>query len=218
MATTASADFCTPFSRGCPVDSRSRQACRPPAVSRCVLGDRPCRIYRRAVPTSIGHLDLVLDCPPHNGLVSGSCSSGLKLPSWSRTPRRQRAPSLPSDSASRPTPLLRRMVPLVAVHRGLAPPKHTTCVAHTKGAPDVHPGLLVFPRPHPPRPNCQHTRTTPRHITGRIRLVPWVKTPPPKSPRPINALTTAQICGTSATPSRLRISTLITHVKMGKGD
>ena len=130
MATTASADFCTPFSRGCPVDSRSRQACRPPTVSRCVLGDRPCRIYRRAVRTSIGHLDLMLDCPPHGGLVSGSCSSGLKLPSWSRTPRRQRSPSLPSDSASRPTPLLRRMVPLVAAHRGLAPPKHTTCVAH----------------------------------------------------------------------------------------
>ena len=148
MATTASADFCTPFSRGCPVDSRSRQACRPPTVSRCVLGDRPCRIYRRAVRTSIGHLDLMLDCPPHGGLVSGSCSSGLKLPSWSRTPRRQRSPSLPSDSASRPTPLLRRMVPLVAAHRGLAPPKHTTCVAHIKKASQTQclQGLIVGPR------------------------------------------------------------------------
>ena len=67
----------------------------------------------------------MLDCPCARGLVSGSCSSGLNSRHGGKPP------SLPSDSASRPTPLLRRTVPLVAARRGLAPPKHTTCLAHT---------------------------------------------------------------------------------------
>src|SRR5438270_10641374 len=51
-------------------------------------------------------------------------------------------PSLPSDSASRPTPLLRRTVPLITARRGLSPPKHTTCVAHNDEA-------VPAPRPAP---------------------------------------------------------------------
>src|SRR5580704_1924545 len=66
-------------------------------------------------------LDPLLDHPHHAGLLSGFCSSGLN----SRH-------GLPSDSASRPTPLLRRTVPLITARRGLAPPRHTTCVAHNR--------------------------------------------------------------------------------------
>ena len=37
-------------------------------------------------PNEYGPLDLMLDCPCRGGLVSGSCSSGLQFPSWSRVP------------------------------------------------------------------------------------------------------------------------------------
>ena len=39
--------------------------------------------------------------------------------------------TLPSDSASRRTPLLRLAVPVIAARRGLAPPRFTTCLAQS---------------------------------------------------------------------------------------
>jgi hypothetical protein len=48
--------------------------------------------------------------PRHTGLVSASCTSNPRF--------RHR---LSSDPASRRAPLLRRMVPVITVHRGLAP-------------------------------------------------------------------------------------------------
>jgi hypothetical protein len=67
---------------------------------------------------------------------------GSELPSWTRVAQR-RYPSLPSDSASRLTPLLRPTVPLITARRGLSPPKHATCVAHKKSrtAEDLQCGL-----------------------------------------------------------------------------
>ena len=52
--------------------------------------------------------------PRHTGLVSASCTSNPRF--------RHR---LSSDPASRLAPLLRRMVPVITVHRGLAPPECT---------------------------------------------------------------------------------------------
>src|SRR6516164_4070445 len=57
--------------------------------------------------------------PHHAGLVSGFCSSNPSL-----------RPRLPSDSASRRTPLPSLAVPVITARRGLAPPKNTTCLAH----------------------------------------------------------------------------------------
>src|SRR5271155_5740194 len=53
--------------------------------------------------------------PRHTGLVSAFYTSNPRF--------RHR---LSSDPASRRTPLLRRMVPVITVHRGLAPPECTS--------------------------------------------------------------------------------------------
>lgn len=85
----------------------------------CVPGWRPCRIYRLASERVLG--------------ISIRCSIARTMAALYPVPVRQvsnsrhgaKPPSLPSDSASRPTPLLRRMVPLVTAHRGLPPPNLT---------------------------------------------------------------------------------------------
>src|SRR5881296_1875102 len=53
--------------------------------------------------------------PHHTGLISASCTS---------TPRFRHR--LSSDPALRRTPLPRRMVPVITVHRGLPPPECTS--------------------------------------------------------------------------------------------
>src|SRR5438876_233856 len=55
------------------------------------------------------------DYPHHTGLISASCTSNPRL--------RHR---LSSDPALRRTPLPRRMVPVITVHRGLPPPECTS--------------------------------------------------------------------------------------------
>src|ERR1700692_3056571 len=55
------------------------------------------------------------DYPRHTGLVSASYTSNPRFRHW-----------LSSDPASRLAPLLRRMAPVITVHRGLAPPECTS--------------------------------------------------------------------------------------------
>ena len=51
--------------------------------------------------------------------------------------------TLPSDSASQRTPLLRLAVPVITARRGLAPPRFTTCLAH-KSKPPLKSGWLLL--------------------------------------------------------------------------
>src|SRR6516162_8293982 len=77
------------------------------------------RIYLRACPNDFRASPSMAGLPHHAGLVSGFCSSNPSL-----------RPRLPSDSASRRTPLPSLAVPVITARRGLAPPKNTTCLAH----------------------------------------------------------------------------------------
>src|SRR6516225_10908501 len=77
------------------------------------------RIYLRACPNDFRASPSIAGLPHHAGLVSGFCSSNPSL-----------RPRLPSDSASRRTPLPSLAVPVITARRGLAPPKNTTCLAH----------------------------------------------------------------------------------------
>src|SRR5436309_7571401 len=71
--------------------------------------------------------------PRHTGLISASYTSNPRF--------RHR---LSSDPASRRAPLLRRMVPVITVHRGLPPPECTSLLdTHRVGGAS---------RPRPPTP------------------------------------------------------------------
>jgi hypothetical protein len=86
----------------------------------------PRRIYPRSAPDDYWASPSLAGLPRRAGLLSGFCSSG---PSFASLPSGR---PLPSDSASRRTPLLRLAVPVITVRRGLAPPRYTTCLAHKR--------------------------------------------------------------------------------------
>jgi hypothetical protein len=72
---------------------------------------------------------------PHAGLISGSV----------RRVRDQRH-RLPSDSASRRTPLPSLAVPITMARRGLSPPTFTTCLAHNNAngaCPSIGPAVRL---------------------------------------------------------------------------
>src|ERR1700677_1003254 len=73
------------------------------------------RIYRHGVPNDDRASPSLARYPRHTGLVSASYMSNSRL--------RHR---LSSDPASRRAPLLRRMVPVITVDRGFAPPECTS--------------------------------------------------------------------------------------------
>src|SRR5687768_9691964 len=80
-ATTASADSCAVVSHRCRRGGPCGRRRRPPRVSHVSLAQAPPDLPPRH-PNEYGRLDLMLDYPCRGGLVSGSCSSGLTLPSW----------------------------------------------------------------------------------------------------------------------------------------
>ena len=86
------------------------------------LGTR--RIYPRSLPDDYWASPSTDALPRCAGLLSGSCSSS---PSFAYLSLDR---PLPSDSASRRTPLLRLAVPAISARRGLSPPRYTTCLAH----------------------------------------------------------------------------------------
>src|SRR5579863_9840380 len=61
-------------------------------------------------------------CPHHAGLISATMTGVIAT--CSSHPRLRHR--LSSDPASRRAPLLRRMVPVITVHRGLPPPECTS--------------------------------------------------------------------------------------------
>src|SRR6516162_2072478 len=82
------------------------------------------RIYLRACPNDFRASPSIAGLPHHAGLVSGFCSSSPSL--WHR---------LPSDSASRRTPLPSLAVPVITARRGLTPPGSKTCLARKERDP-----------------------------------------------------------------------------------
>ena len=76
---------------------------------------------RMAFRMSIGRPRPWPGYPRHIGLISASCSSHPRFRLW-----------LSSDPASRRAPLLRRMVPVITVHRGLSPPEMHITTRHTR--------------------------------------------------------------------------------------
>src|SRR6516162_2557520 len=84
------------------------------------------RIYLRACPNDFRASPSIAGLPHHAGLVSGFCSSSPSL--WHR---------LPSDSASRRTPLPSLAVPVITARRGLTPPGSKTCLARKKEREEI---------------------------------------------------------------------------------
>src|SRR5579863_10708527 len=94
-------------------------------------------------------------CPHHAGLISATMTGVIAT--CSSHPRLRHR--LSSDPASRRAPLLRRMVPVITVHRGLPPPEctslldtpgETACATILIGLRDVvmfqHEGLEIPPK------------------------------------------------------------------------
>ncbi len=89
----------------------------------------PRRIYPLSVPDDYRASPSIAGLPRCAGLLSGFCSSG---PSFASLPSGR---PLPSDSASRRTPLLWLAVPVITARKGLAPSRYTTCLAHNEKTP-----------------------------------------------------------------------------------
>src|SRR5206468_12302991 len=88
--------------------------------------------------------------PHHTGLISASCTSNPRF--------RHR---LSSDPALRRTPLPRRMVPVITVHRGLPPPECTSLL-DTPGETACRWKLISIAHPNPENGyalgNARHAR------------------------------------------------------------
>src|SRR6516165_7622869 len=91
------------------------------------------RIYLRACPNDFRASPSIAGLPHHAGLVSGFCSSSPSL--WHR---------LPSDSASRRTPLPSLAVPVITARRGLTPPGSKTCLARNEKTPGARRGVFLL--------------------------------------------------------------------------
>jgi hypothetical protein len=100
----------TPSRRVAPAVVRCSGQDRRPLEVRRAFFSRTRRIYHAAFRMTIGRPRPWPGYPRHLGLISASCTSRPRF--------RHR---LSSDSASRRTPLLRRMVPVITVHGGLSP-------------------------------------------------------------------------------------------------
>ncbi len=85
----------------------------------------PRRIYPHSVPDDYRASPSIAGLPRCACLLSGFCSSG---PSFASLPSGR---PLPSDSASRRTPLLWLAVPVITARKGLAPSRYTTCLAQS---------------------------------------------------------------------------------------
>ena len=123
----ASADFSRPLPPGCPCGSSDTldRAGRSLEVRHAFFSQTR-RIYRAVFRMTIGRPRPWPGDPHYVGLVSASCTSHPGF--------RHR---LSSDPASRRTPLPRRMVPVITVHRGLTPLECTSLL--------VTPGKLPAP-------------------------------------------------------------------------
>src|SRR5580693_5229128 len=86
---------------------------------------------------TIGHPRRWPGYPHHTGLISAAMTDVIAT--YSSNPRFRH--QLSSDPASRRTPLPRRMVPVITVHRGLTPLERDITTRHTRRNRLSHTGL-----------------------------------------------------------------------------